>query len=82
MDSVRHMAPEEQFALIEHAVATSIRYATTRKDDVLIDWAREMLTSMRLAASKAYQAAAAGHRSPGRRLPGISAKDLLSGLHR
>lgn len=82
METVRLMPPEDQYSLIEHAVATSIRYATTRKDQVLVEWAQGVLATVRMNASKVYLAAAAGHQAPDLRRPGISAKDLLAGLRR
>ena len=82
MDAVHHMPEEDRYALIEHAVATSIRYATTQKDQVLTDWAQGILATLRASASKAYQAAIADHQPPDLRRPGISAKELLAGLRR
>lgn len=82
MDAVRQMSPAEQYALIEHAVASSIRYATARKDEILIDWAQGLLTTVRTVAGKAYKAAVADHVPPDLRQPGVSAKELLAGLRR
>lgn len=80
MDTVRSMRHEEQLAIIEHAVATSIRYANIGKDQILTDWARGLLTTLRLNASKAFREAS--QHAPDLSLPGVSAKELLAGLRR
>jgi hypothetical protein len=82
METVRGLPAAEQHALLEHAVATSIRYATTQKDQVLTEWALSLLTTVRMAASTAFKAATAHHQPPDLRQPGMSAKELLAGLRR
>lgn len=62
MATVDEMDENQKRALIEHAVASSIRYATERKELILEDWARGLLGTLRAHRSAAFRNAMAGLR--------------------
>lgn len=54
MAIVEQLPPDAQRALIEHAVATSLRYDRERDPEVLASWSIGLLQTLRLHASAQF----------------------------
>lgn len=83
MQTVRqHMNNDAHMALIEHATKAAVQYAIDRDDEVLREWARCLLSTLRLNASPQYRAAVASLRPPDLSRPGITAAELIAALNK
>ncbi len=80
MTTVNALDETERLALIEHAVAASIHYAATQKAEVLDDWARGLVATLRLNGNKALRAVLADAKPSSLTGLGHSARDLLAAI--
>lgn len=80
MATIESMDDADRRQILEHAVASSIRYATERQDETLRDWTRSLLASLRAGASPEYRSAVKSHHPPARPIRGVTAKELISRL--
>ena len=77
MATIRTMDESEKWGILEHAVASTIRYAGDRRDEGLRDWARTLLLALRLAATPAH---GTKPESPARPVRSLEFKELLGRL--
>jgi hypothetical protein len=82
MATVQEMTEVERLALIEHALAACVRFATKQDEDTLRSWASGLLRTVRVNSSKAYREAIASATEPARPLRGVSVSSLLAGIRR
>ena len=82
MTAIGEMPHEDQLALLEAAVAVAIRQDSDPANADLDTWARGLLATIRLSASKAYLASIDGHHAPDRPLGKVTASAILAAVQR